>query len=53
MDRGPLTYSLAIGEKWERCGGTDQWPEWQVLPTTAWNYGLLLDDPDLSKAFGS
>jgi len=21
-----------------------------VLPTTAWNYGLLLDDPDLSKA---
>jgi hypothetical protein len=50
VDRGPLTYSLAIGEKWERCGGTDAWPEWQVLPTTAWNYGLLLDDPDLNKA---
>ena len=50
VDRGPVSYSLAIGEKWERCGGTDEWPEWQVLPTTAWNYGLLFDDPDLSRA---
>ena len=50
VDRGPITYSLAIGEKWERFGGNEAWPEWQVLPTTAWNYGLLLDDPDLSKA---
>ena len=50
IDRGPLTYSLAIGEKWERCGGSDEWPEWQVLPTTAWNYGLLMDNPDLNKA---
>ena len=50
VDRGPISYSLAIGEKWERCGGTDPWPEWQVLPTTPWNYGLLLDDRDLTRA---
>jgi len=50
VDRGPITYSLAIGEKWERIGGSEAWPECQVLPTTPWNYGLLLDDPDLNKA---
>ena len=50
IDRGPVSYALAIGEKWERAGGTDAWPEWQVLPTTPWNYGLVLDDPSLAKA---
>lgn len=43
VDRGPLSYSVAIGEEWRRCGGTDAWPEWEVLPTTPWNYGLALD----------
>jgi DUF1680 family protein len=43
IQRGPLTYSLRIGEQWRRCGGTDAWPEWEVLPTSAWNYGLLID----------
>ena len=51
IDRGPLTYSLAIGEKWERYGGSEQWPEWQVTPTTAWNYGLVLDEKDPAKSF--
>jgi hypothetical protein len=43
VNRGPLTYSLRIGEAWRRCGGTDAWPEWEVLPTSAWNYGLLIN----------
>lgn len=43
VDRGPLSYSLKIGERWQRCGGTDEWPEWEVFPTTPWNYGLVLD----------
>jgi DUF1680 family protein len=51
VDRGPITYSVAIGEKWERCGGSEQWPEWQVTPTTAWNYGLVLDEKDPAKSF--
>jgi len=41
--RGPLWYSLRIGEEWKRCGGTDAWPAWEVLPTTPWNYGLEID----------
>ncbi len=43
VDRGPLSYSVKIGEQWRRCGGTDEWPEWEVLPASAWNYGLVLD----------
>jgi hypothetical protein len=43
VERGPLSYSVKIGEKWVRCGGTDAWPDWEVLPTTPWNYGLVLD----------
>ncbi|AIE85111.1 beta-L-arabinofuranosidase domain-containing protein [Fimbriimonas ginsengisoli] len=41
VDRGPLTYSLKIGEKYQRQGGTDAWPAFEVLPTTPWNYGLV------------
>lgn len=40
IDRGPLTYSLKIGEQYRRAGGTDAWPAFEVLPTTPWNYGL-------------
>jgi len=43
VSRGPLFFSLKIGEKWERYGGTDAWPALQALPTTPWNYGLEID----------
>jgi hypothetical protein len=43
VSRGPLTFSLAIGEKWTRYGGTDAWPALEVHPTTPWNYGLEID----------
>jgi len=41
--RGPLWFSLQIGEQWKRYGGTDAWPAYEVLPTTPWNYGLVVD----------
>lgn len=43
VDRGPLSYSLKIKERWHCWGGTDEWPEWEVFPTTPWNYGLVID----------
>ena len=48
--RGPLWYSLKIGEEWRRYGGTDEWPAYEILPKTPWNYGLILDprNPDAS-----
>src|SRR5262249_25453605 len=38
---GPLAYSLKIGERWVRYGGSDAWPEFEVYPTTPFNYGLV------------
>ncbi len=51
VDRGPLTYSLKIGEKYVRHGGTDKWPGWEIYPTTPWNYGLVLDQSNPAKGF--
>jgi DUF1680 family protein len=43
VSRGPLFYSLKIGEKWVR-SGSEKWPDWEVFPTTPWNYGLVLNE---------
>ena len=51
VDRGPLTYSLKIGERFVRAGGTDEWPAWEILPTTPWNYGLVLDSKRAKDSF--
>jgi hypothetical protein len=50
VDRGPLTYSLKIGEKYVRAGGTDKWAAWEIHPTTPWNYGLVLDSTKLTQS---
>lgn len=50
IDYGALTFSLKIGEKWVRYGGSDAWPEWEVLPTSAWNYGLVIDSGEAAKS---
>ncbi len=51
VDRGPLTYSLKIGEKYVKEGGTEKWPGWEIHPTTPWNYGLVLDAADPTGSF--
>ena len=51
IDRGPLTYSLKIGEKYVRKGGTDKWPAWEIHPTGPWNYGLVLKEKDPTSSF--
>lgn len=48
--RGPLWYSLKIGEEVKRYGGTDSWPAVEILPTTPWNYGLAVDPADPAKS---
>jgi len=51
VHRGPLTYSLKIGEKYVRVGGTDDWPALEIHPTTPWNYALVLDPDDPARSF--
>jgi hypothetical protein len=51
VNRGPLTYSLKIGERWQRYGGTDEFPTLEVYPTTPWNYGLIADHGNPAASF--
>jgi hypothetical protein len=51
VDRGPISFSLKIGQRYARCGGTDAWPETEVYPTTPWNYGLVLNDQSPASSF--
>jgi hypothetical protein len=45
VDYGPLSFSLAIKERFAAYGGRNpQWPEWEVFPQSPWNYGLVLDE---------
>lgn len=39
---GPLGYSLKIGERRRKYGDDPKWANYEVLPTTPWNYGLEL-----------
>ncbi len=41
INRGPLVFSLAIGEEWKKVKGEEPHADWEVHPTTAWNYALI------------
>lgn len=58
VDRGPLTYSLKIEEryeelrsdkhaqwdsKWQPGADPSKWPSYEIIPESAWNYGLVID----------
>lgn len=58
VSHGPLTFSLRIGERYERKSSTataigdsnwqpgadpEKWPSFEIHPTTPWNYGLVVD----------
>jgi uncharacterized protein len=51
VERGPLVYSLRIGEQWNKVKDRPQAPDWGVSPTTPWNYGLIIDAGHPSKSF--
>lgn len=51
VERGPLVYSLSPGETWTRVNAEKPHRElphgdFEVRPSTPWNYGLLLDEKD-------
>ncbi len=58
IERGPLVYSLRIGENWTRVNADKPHRElphadFEVRPTTPWNYGLIVNEnnPDTSISF--
>lgn len=40
ISKGPLLFSLKIGEEWKRLRGDDPHADWEVFPVTPWNYAL-------------
>jgi len=54
--RGPLVYALAIGERWTRIRADQPLRElphadWEVHPTTPWNYALNIERPEWDLDF--
>lgn len=66
VDYGPLSFSLNIGEdyerkdsdetaiwdsKWQEGADVKNWPSYEIHATTPWNYGLLLNGTDPKNSF--
>jgi hypothetical protein len=43
IERGPLVFSLNIGESWVKLRDRGMTADWQVFPTAPWNYALSVD----------
>jgi hypothetical protein len=52
VERGPLVFALRVGEEWKKLASGMKKPapppaaDWEVHPTTPWNYGLLIGPGD-------
>jgi uncharacterized protein len=40
LERGPLVFSFPIGESWVKLRDRGMTSDWQVYPSTQWNYAL-------------
>ena len=54
ITRGPLVYALKMGEDWRRIHADAPYRElphadWEVYPTTPWNYALAVDEATLAE----
>ncbi|PYT30415.1 MAG: hypothetical protein DMG57_08310 [Acidobacteria bacterium] len=50
IERGPLVYSLKVGDEWKKVRDHAPAADWEVHPTTPWNYGLLLDPANSGRS---
>ncbi|MGA3325704.1 MAG: beta-L-arabinofuranosidase domain-containing protein [Terriglobia bacterium] len=51
LERGPLVFSLKIGESWSRLRQSGPATDWEVYPTTPWNYALVVDQKNAAPSF--
>ena len=51
LERGPLVYSLKVGESWHKIKQTGPATDWEVFPSTPWNYALMLDPKSPTISF--
>jgi len=50
IERGPLVYALKIGAEWKKVKDNPQFADWEVDPTTPWNYALEIDRDQPSRS---
>ena len=50
VERGPLVFSYGIGESWVKLRDRGVAADWQVFPSTAWNYALNIDAASPAKS---
>ncbi len=43
VERGPLVFSYGIGESWVKLRDRGMTADWQVFPSTQWNFALNVD----------
>ena len=43
IKRGPLVFSYGVGENWVKLRTRGMTADWQVFPSTPWNYSLKVD----------
>lgn len=51
VERGPLLFSYGIGENWVKLADRGMTADWQVFPSTAWNYALDVDTGQPARSF--
>ena len=44
IERGPLVFSFPVGADWVKLRDRGMTADWQVYPTTPWNYALAVHD---------
>ncbi|MDR3620425.1 MAG: glycoside hydrolase family 127 protein [Paludisphaera borealis] len=50
VERGPLVFALPIGAEWKKLKDNPRFADWEVYPTTPWNYALEIDPANLAKS---
>ena len=51
VERGPLVFALPVGESWRKLKQTGPAPDFEIYPTSPWNYALVLDPENAADAF--
>jgi hypothetical protein len=49
--RGPLLFGLKISEKWVKISREEPFADWEIYPTSHWNYGLIIDENTPEESF--
>ena len=49
VERGPLVFSYGIGESWVKLADRGLAADWQIFPTTAWNYAIAVSPEDAAE----